>query len=77
MDYGAIYQGYCSDITRTIFLGKPDEKMTKIYDIVLRAQKKASMELTKLKGREIDSIAREIINNSGYEKNFGHGLGME
>lgn len=76
MDYGAIYQGYCSDITRTIFLGKPDEKMTKIYDIVLRAQKEALNGAHKgLKGREIDSIAREIINNSGYEKNFGHGLG--
>jgi Xaa-Pro aminopeptidase len=76
MDYGAIYQGYCSDITRTIFLGKPDEKMTKIYDIVLRAQKEALNGSHKgLKGREIDSIAREIINNSGYEKNFGHGLG--
>jgi Xaa-Pro aminopeptidase len=76
MDYGAIYQGYCSDITRTIFLGKPDEKMTKIYDIVLRAQKEALNGAHKgLKGREIDSIAREIINNSRYEKNFGHGLG--
>ncbi len=76
MDYGAIYQGYCSDITRTIFLGKPDEKMTKIYDIVLRAQQEALNGAHKgLKGREIDSIAREIINNSGYEKNFGHGLG--
>jgi Xaa-Pro aminopeptidase len=76
MDYGAIYQGYCSDITRTIFLGKPGEKITKIYDIVLKAQKEALNGVHKgLTGREIDSIAREIINNFGYEKNFGHGLG--
>ena len=76
MDYGAIYGGYCSDITRTVFLGKPDGQMTKIYGIVLRAHKEALKgACTGLKGREIDSIAREIISSAGYGKNFGHGLG--
>lgn len=76
LDFGAIYNDYCSDMTRTVFLGKPSIDMKKLYDIVLEAQIKAlEGAKTGLTGKEIDSIARNIISNNGYGKNFGHGLG--
>ena len=76
IDFGAIYDNYCSDITRTIFVGQPNEKFLKIYNIVLEAQKTALMGAKKgLLGSEIDSIARDIIDKNGYGENFGHGLG--
>ncbi|MCX7747489.1 MAG: Xaa-Pro peptidase family protein [Clostridia bacterium] len=76
LDFGAVYQNYCSDMTRTVFLGNPDEEMRKIYHIVLEARQKAAEGARKgLTGREIDSVARGIITKEGYEKNFGHGLG--
>jgi Xaa-Pro aminopeptidase len=63
-------------MTRTVFIGSVDEKIKKIYDIVLEAQ------LTSLSAIKpgavcscVDEIARGIIRNNGYEKNFGHGLG--
>jgi Xaa-Pro aminopeptidase len=76
LDFGAIYKDYCSDMTRTVFLGQPDDEMKKIYGIVLEAQLKA-LDGSKrgLTGMEIDSIARNIIRDAGYEKRFGHGLG--
>lgn len=76
MDYGAIYQGYCSDITRTVCLGQPTEKQQEIYEIVLRAQK-AGIDALKpgIPGKEVDAIARGIIADAGYGDYFGHGLG--
>lgn len=76
LDFGAVYQNYCSDMTRTVFVGKPHEELFKIYNIVLEAQK-AALEGAKrgLTGKEIDSVARSIIEDSGYGKNFGHGTG--
>ncbi len=76
LDFGAIYNGYCSDITRTVFLGKPEAELDKIYRIVLDANKKG-IEAVKsgVSGKEIDSIARGVINEAGYGSNFGHGLG--
>lgn len=76
MDFGCIYEDYCSDMTRTVFLGNPGEEMRKIYGIVLEAQLKALEGAHRgLAGKEIDGIARKIIAGNGYEKNFGHGLG--
>lgn len=76
LDFGAYYQHYCSDITRTVFLGQPKEEMKKIYNIVLEAQLKASEGAAAgLFGKDIDLIARDIIYKNGFEKNFGHGLG--
>ena len=76
MDFGAMYQGYCSDMTRMVVLGSPDKKKREIYNLVLRAQKTA---LNKVKEglccREVDSIARDIISEAGYADNFGHNLG--
>lgn len=76
MDFGARYSCYCSDMTRTVFLGEPDDTQLKIYDVVLQAQQKA-LEYIKpgLLGKDVDRVAREIIEKNGYGKNFGHGLG--
>lgn len=76
MDFGAIYQGYCSDMTRTVFLGDPPQKLKEIYDIVLRAQMEALKKaVVDMKGSELDKVSRDIICAAGYEKCFGHSLG--
>lgn len=76
LDFGAIYNEYCSDMTRTVFVGKPKEELKEIYGIVLKAQR-AGVEgaVSDLTGREIDSIARNIISGAGYGEHFGHSLG--
>ena len=76
LDFGCVYNGYCSDMTRTVVLGKADDKQREIYDIVLKAQV-TSLEAVKpgITGAELDAIARGIIGDSGYGQYFGHGLG--
>ena len=76
MDYGALYNGYISDITRTVAVGEPSEELKKIYDITLEAQLYA-MEHIKpgITGREADALARDIIAGKGYGEYFGHSLG--
>ncbi|MCX6013743.1 MAG: aminopeptidase P family protein [Chloroflexi bacterium] len=76
IDYGAKYHGYCSDITRTIYLGNKTEFFKKLYDIVLKAQLTAISEIKEnMSGEQADSIARKIIEEAGYKEEFGHGLG--
>lgn len=76
MDFGAVFKGYCSDMTRTVFVGKPKEELVKIYNTVLTAQKAALEGAVKgLTGKKIDAVAREIICREGFGFNFGHGLG--
>ncbi|UUZ79582.1 Xaa-Pro peptidase family protein [Paenibacillus sp. P26] len=76
LDFGAHYKRYCSDITRTVVLGKPSDKHREIYNIVLEAQVTA-LETIKpgMTGREADAVARDIIKRYGYGDHFGHGLG--
>jgi Xaa-Pro aminopeptidase len=76
MDFGCVYNGYCSDMTRTIVIGRATDKQKEIYRLVLDAQL-AVLDFIKAgyKGREIDKVARDIIYNAGYEGCFGHGLG--
>ncbi|HKL80478.1 MAG TPA: aminopeptidase P family protein [Mobilitalea sp.] len=76
MDFGCVYEGYCSDMTRTIVIGKASDKQKEIYNTVLEAQL-AALEIIKagLKGSEVDKVARDIIYKAGYEGCFGHGLG--
>jgi Xaa-Pro aminopeptidase len=76
LDFGTIYKGYCSDITRTVFLGKPDREIEKIYNIVLEANL-LGLEAVKCgrRGKEIDGEVREFIRKAGYGDYFGHGLG--
>lgn len=76
LDFGALYNGYCSDMTRTVFLGEPGKELARIYRIVLDAQLKSLEGVKKgRKGKEIDLIARELIAAAGFGDNFGHGLG--
>ena len=76
MDFGARYHGYCSDMTRTVFLGEPSEEMRKIYNIVLLAQKMGiNNAYCGIGGKELDSLCREIIKSNGYEEYFTHGTG--
>lgn len=75
-DFGCIVNGYCSDMTRTILIGEPQEQHMVIYDLVLKAQQEALKAVAPGKtGAEIDAIARDIITEGGYGDNFGHGLG--
>lgn len=76
MDFGCIYNGYCSDMTRTIVIGKASDEQKKVYHTVLDSQM-AALEFIKdgYLGKEVDAVARNIINNAGYEGCFGHGLG--
>lgn len=76
MDFGCIYNGYCSDMTRTVVFGKASEKQKEIYNVVLEAQLKALefLEVGK-KAKDADKIARDIISDAGYGKFFGHSLG--
>ncbi len=76
MDFGAVYEGYHSDMTRTICFGEPTEKMRTIYEIVLHAQEAALSSVhSGMKGLELDKIARDSISNMGYGEQFGHSLG--
>ncbi len=76
LDFGAVAKGYMSDMTRTVGIGSLSDYQKEVYATVLKAQTEA------LKGikaeascKEIDKIARDIINNAGFEGCFGHGLG--
>ena len=76
IDMGAIVGGYCSDITRTVTVGEPDETFRKVYDIVLGAQLTAINTVrTGMTGEECDGLARAVIAEAGYGDNFGHSLG--
>ncbi len=76
IDMGAKVGGYCSDITRTVIVGEPDEMFHKIYNIVLDAQLTAIRDVkTGMNGEEADKLARDVIADAGYGDNFGHSLG--
>jgi len=76
LDFGVIYRNYCSDMTRTIFIGDPGEEMKRIYRIVRDAQLAALESLgSGMKARDADKVARDIITLEGYGACFGHSLG--
>ncbi|MBO5883476.1 MAG: aminopeptidase P family protein [Clostridia bacterium] len=76
LDFGAKYQGYCSDMTRTVAIGKPTDEMISVYNTVLSAQKNALDNIRAgLSCRDADALARNIIADKGYGKAFGHSLG--
>ena len=76
MDFGVLYNGYCSDMTRTVAVGFATEEMEKVYNTVLQAQL-AGLATTKagVVGKEIDAAARKVITDAGYGAYFGHGYG--
>ncbi len=76
IDMGARVNGYCSDLSRTVVVGEPDETFHKIYNTVLGAQLIAINTVRPgLTGEECDALARHIIAEAGYGDNFGHSLG--
>ena len=76
MDFGALYQGYCADMTRTVAVGYATDEMQEVYNTVLQAQL-AGIEAAKagVMGKTVDNTARKVIEDAGYGKFFGHGFG--
>ena len=76
LDFGCVYEGFCSDMTRTIAVGDPGDEIKKIYEIVSEAQKLAlGAAKSGISSKSVDSVARDYITSKGYGENFGHGLG--
>ena len=76
IDMGAKVGGYCSDLSRSIAVGEPDETFNKIYDTVLGAQLTAINTVkVGMTGEETDNLSRNVIADAGYGDNFGHSLG--
>ncbi|MEK4521768.1 aminopeptidase P family protein [Psychrobacillus sp. FSL W7-1457] len=76
LDFGALYNGYISDTTRTVAVGEPSEKLKEIYQVVLDAQLLALEKVQPgMTGKEADAIARDYIASKGYGEAFGHSLG--
>ncbi|MCS7286967.1 MAG: Xaa-Pro peptidase family protein [Anaerolineae bacterium] len=76
IDIGCVVDGYCSDLTRTVVLGRADERFREVYSVVLKAQDKAERAIKAgMRARRADSIARRVIEKAGYGPHFGHGLG--
>ncbi len=76
MDFGAKFNGYCADMTRTVALGEISEKQKFVYDTVLNAQLEALKQIkVGAVCKEIDAVARNLIYKAGFEGCFGHGLG--
>ncbi len=76
VDLGARYRGYCTDLTRTFFMGLPNSEMMEIYNITLEAQAAGIQAVRSGEmARDVDKAARDIISNYGYGDNFTHGLG--
>lgn len=82
IDFGCYYNGYVSDMTRTISLGEPSDKLREIYNVVKEAQQKV-LDVAKpgMTGVELDAVARDYIASKGYSEAFGHstghGIGLE
>ena len=82
LDFGCVYNGYHSDMTRTIVLGKPSAHAKTVYSIVLDAQRKAvDAAVAGMKAKDLDAVARQHIKKHGYDKfyrhSLGHGLGLQ
>ena len=76
MDFGCLYEGYRSDVTRTFCIGKADEKQREIYEIVKEAQQVGlDTIMSGITGRDADAVARKVIEDRGYGEYFRHALG--
>jgi Xaa-Pro aminopeptidase len=75
-DFGALYEGYCADMTRTVMVGQPSDKQREIYDIVLEAQLRGVAACKPgMTDKELDAVCRDYIKEKGYGEYFGHGTG--
>jgi len=82
MDFGCLLDGYCSDMTRTVCVGKASDEMRLVYETVLAAHKAAQAKVTAgVTGKEVDAAARDLIAKAGFGEYFGHstghGIGMQ
>lgn len=82
MDFGARYKRYCSDITRTVVFGKANDAQKEMYEVVLKAQTESMNTIREnVNGKDVDLVARKIIDDSKFKGRFihslGHGLGMD
>jgi len=82
MDFGCVVDGYCSDMTRTVSMGRPTDEMSLVYHTVLQAQQAGiAAARAGITGREIDAAGRAVISEAGYGEyfthSFGHSLGLE
>ena len=76
IDFGAIFEGYATDMTRTVALGSIDKRGREIYGIVYKAQEQSAAAVKAgMQCSEVDAVARDIISEAGYGNYFGHGLG--
>ncbi|MFT8314663.1 MAG: aminopeptidase P family protein [Clostridium sp.] len=76
LDFGCIFEEYCSDMTRTVAIGEPDDKLKDIYNVVLQAQEDVLKFIKPgVNTKKVDSVARDYIAQKGYGSYFGHGLG--
>ena len=76
IDWGALYKGYCSDLTRTLMIGRVAPRMKQIYKVAYEAQQAAIKFLRPgVTTQQADRVARDVIDNAGFGKQFGHGLG--
>lgn len=77
MDFGAAYDGYCSDMTRTVVIGRADDEIKRLYNTVLRAQTEAIAVIAAgMEAKAVDAVARNIIDSvEDYKGAFGHSLG--
>jgi len=76
IDWGALYKGYCSDLTRTLMVGRVSPRMKQIYKVVYEAQQAALKFLRPgVTTVQADRVARDVIDQAGFGKQFGHGLG--
>ena len=82
LDFGCVFEGYHSDLTRTVVVGKPSPEAKKIYSVVQDAQQRA-IDATKsgMKAKDLDAVARRYIRDQGYDKYYrhslGHGIGLQ
>ena len=76
MDFGAVLDGYCSDMTRTVVVGEPSDFQKELYNIVLSGQELALKSIKEgLICKDIDFMVREYFEKFSYVEEFGHGLG--
>lgn len=76
LDFGAYYKGYCSDITRTIAVGKISDELKHVYDVVLQAQLRGMSGIKPgMTGKQADALTREYISEQGFGDLFGHSTG--
>ena len=76
LDFGAVFQGYCADLTRTVVVGRASDRLREVYEAVKEANERARARIAPgMTGQQADAIARDALAARGFGEAFGHGLG--